>query len=420
MKVTHELHQAGDLDPGFASAGQLTINLAAIPLPNIKAVNCTEEGHVYVLCNSMATYGAFLIKYSAAGVQDLTYAGGKGYVYNDAPRSSSSAGLLLQGNSAIIISENVTHLTLDRYLENGLPDGTFGEAGRVAIPFERLKLAPAQGAPSPDVPGYPAGQMFTAAAGGRLFVAYAAHWNETLQLSVVVCLTSEGELDTGFDGKGYTVIDLAGQERIGNTPARLFVQTSGTNAGKPVLYVRRRRPLTPDNDEDFIVRLNVDGSKDYSFGTTDTNMVALPADEVPDIYDVILDEDDTLKVVGSRVDYSGAVRGYTANGTPDPLFNNGSLWTFPRHSVWFGAASSGQGQGYRLMTWGYNRVAEGHVYLNRVSRECEQDADFGELGRSLVPYDLPSIYVIEPKVTAATADAYFAGLGPTLFKVVAR
>ncbi len=421
MTASSSTRRAGELDPDFGVDGVLTIELGSNPLLNIKVVKRTAQGELYVLCNSLQTYGAFLAKYSAAGVQDRTFAGGKGYIINDAPNSSSSADLQLQGDKPLIFSEDIGHLTIDRFLANGLPDPGFGTGGRISIPFDGFNP------PHPDaskvagkVPGYSKGPMLTVQHGNRWFVAFAARWFGDRYLSVLVCLNEQFELDLTFDKKGYTVIDLAGEAIIWNTPARLIVQTHGANAGKPVLFVRRRALLTGDTDalSDFIVRLNVDGSNDYTFGDINSNRVALPADDILDIQEVIADENDDLKVIGVQWDFEGAARGYTANGRVDVNFNGGNLWTSRPHDFWLSGTSTDTLLNYRLMTWGYNTSHERRVYVNRVNRDCEQDEGFGIDGIARFFYNLPSGYSAEKKTTLLTDDAYWLGLGPVLIKVL--
>ncbi|MGY4492408.1 hypothetical protein [Pseudomonas sp. TE3610] len=374
MSAQDEINEPGDLDPSFGLGAIVSLDHLAGP-SRCQGMQLAGDGGVLVLSDN-PDEGYWLSKFTAQGALDTRFAKGDGALFDGTLRSRNAA-LHLWDDRPTVIAAQASQLMIKRYQPDGLPDPGFGQDGAVYVPLGDL------------IPAF-SGKLTTVRHDSYWYVAFAAKWqgSNTHLLTVVLRLDQDGGLDAGFNQTGFTVIDLAGQEPIWNMPVDLKVQQHGSNKGKLLVLVERR--FTPtDRHDNFVVRLNEDGTRDFPFGPQGDGLVALAYADFAKTNRLVLDAADTFKVLGVRSNGDCAGLGFTLDGSVDPGFNSGALWLTPvgvsQHKTgWCSGISWGDQGSYRLLTWGLysDRFMAHQFQISRVNQRCEPDTDFGDDGNS--------------------------------------
>lgn len=413
MKTSREARNAGDPDRNFGEYGVVEMG-RYLGFSRSLSAQGSSDGGVFVLAQT-STEGYWLCKLTDEGALDTRFANRTGKLF-DGTVLANFAALHLWDDKPTVIAAEFNRLMITRYQPDGELDTTFGQGGRAFVPL-------AGEGPS-GIPGYRA-KLTTATDDDYWYVAFTASWDTNGNLlSVVVRLNKDGTLDTGFDGKGFTVIDLAGQSPNWNMPVRLAVQQQGADKGKVLVLVDRRLRPT-EQYPNFIVRLNADGSKDYGFGERD-GVIALPHEEFDRTNSLVLDAADSFKVLGLHPNGDCLGLGYTSAGTVDQTFNNGELWFTPvgftnYRTGWSGGISWGEEDAYRLLTWGlYSDRYDEHLFqLARVTQGCDPDPAFGIAGISKVECKLDRGFGEGgPSISRSPQGHYFICFSDRVIKVL--
>jgi len=134
------------------------------------------------------------------------------------------------------------------------------------------------------------------------------------------CLLAAGDLDPAFGSGGIVTTNLT---RFDQALALAIYPTAGTaHDGKIVLAWSTRNGASLDT---VLVRFNVDGSLDTTFGANGTALSSLPStDEY--VSSVALQADGKMVVVGSQNNSFFAAR-FLTNGSPDPTYGANGIAT---------------------------------------------------------------------------------------------
>src|SRR5205823_4643010 len=130
FRVGHD----GKLDGTFGANGVATVNLSF----NIANIAVQRDGSV--VAAGPLFDNIFIAHFSANGVFDKTFAGGKGLVEIVETGFVTSTGLALQADGKIVLTvdNNDAHFQVTRLNAKGSPDATFGPHGngRQTIAFD--------------------------------------------------------------------------------------------------------------------------------------------------------------------------------------------------------------------------------------------------------------------------------------------
>lgn len=351
------------LDAGFGKRGLVLTQFESRTGEDAaQAVVRQPDGKLVVVGSSVGRDGGqfALARYTAAGVLDRTF-GSRGRVLQAVQSSASATAVALQGEKLIVAGPCVNQQgdgsfavarfhpdgTLDtsfgqqgaaftsfgstadvpydvavgqdgkivvagitpagsafnwavaRYLENGAPDETFGEDGKVVVDFGGAEDYAYRVAVLED------GRVVV---GGATFTAKSSHL-------AVARLKEDGSLDETFDGDGCVALNVL-QFDFGRG---MLVQEDG----KIVVASEGRRTQNTEITADFVlVRLLTDGSLDPDFGTGGKVVTDLQGGlDIP--YAVAEGPDGKLVVAGYRQTQSDAdfaLARYTPAGELDPTF----------------------------------------------------------------------------------------------------
>lgn len=192
--------------------------------------------------------------YCQAGELDMSF-GDAGLVLNYSG-AYAAGGIALQSDSKIIASslhyaylEGESFMVV-RMLTDGSVDSTFGDNGVRII----------------DITNNDWAHSTLVQADDKIIVSGDIYDYTTSNHYIGVArLTSEGDLDSTFDGDGIALSDLYSHQDIDATSAVL------QSDGKIVLAAYKHDPIT--KEDIFLTRLNTDGSLDLAFGDSGSTVI---------------------------------------------------------------------------------------------------------------------------------------------------
>jgi uncharacterized delta-60 repeat protein len=246
-------------------------------------------------------YNSELVRYNADGSIDTTF--GTGGIVSSGPSFATGSGVVLQADGKIVTAGAVfgspNHFALARYNSDGSFDTSFGAAGKVVTDFGST---------------VPFGMMIQP--DGKIVLTGGAGNGANF---AVARFNSDGSFDTSFGTGGKVTTDFSGSTYVaGYGVAR-------TPDGK-IVVAGVKEFVGSGFDYDFAVaRYNDDGSLDTSFGTggkVTTDFAS--TDDIP--YTVTVQADGKIVVAGitdpGNASNFGLVR-YNVDGSLDASFGNG-------------------------------------------------------------------------------------------------
>lgn len=325
----------------------------------------------------------YISKFGLDGQLDRDFGdGGKVEV----PSTGDLPGLLVAGEQFLLTRFFSSALYATRFNADGKPDSGYGSNGTAVVMLAELNPADAlQGLRDTPISEVHADSLVQG--GGKIpgvviavpATCYVADTGEVyfcftadMRLPAVVRVTDRGTLDTTFNGAGFRIFDLAG-----TSYSAANFSSAAVDAARGLIVLMRTFSQPSAPEAVLMVRLNENGSQDFPFGNyLPASVGALAASPK-----VIVDPDGALKIVGA---YDGTIaRGFKANGTVDPLFNNGE----PLHTPVTGAMSSHGAGGTSGLQGAYRLVAATHIGVGRrqaaITRQLADgtlDAEFGQQG----------------------------------------
>jgi len=320
---TRQLLSAGQLDSAFGNGGTVQTNLG---LSGASGVAVQADGKILVSAGGDGFQGFNLVRYNADGNLDTSF-GDDGVVtalHDDtlvAMVVQSDGKIVLAGFSRASDSAGSTMSTvLTRYNADGTLDTTFGDNGVVSLPGDTY---PNNGAPRATFS--PGNVKLAAQADGKIVLTQVLGDDGTTSGAdlVVIRLTDAGTLDDSFGVHGKAVVELGVME----IPQDLALQGDG----KIVIVIDGHSVVTSGNStswpsyNDYLIRLNTDGSMDTTFGA---GGVVTEPHTTPQIYatKIAIGLDGKILFIGE--DYGGPnedqflIR-YNADGSRDTSFGTG-------------------------------------------------------------------------------------------------
>ena len=309
----------GSLDSTFSADGKQTT--AFMGSDQASGVALQADGKIVVVgtSNYATTNSDFaLARYNADGSLDTTF-GVAGKVSTSIGAQDEASAVAIQADGKILVvgsSDLELHsgkLALVRYNQDGSLDTEFGSAGKAFADFDFFDN----------------GSALALAPDGKIVVAGYV-WTGTRHELTVARFNVNGVLDTSFDTDGLLQLHLTA---VSATPSNRAMAVVIQADGKIVLAgdtaVTTDTAGTTTSSDALLVRLNVDGSFDTSFGGGD-GIATLDLSNTDIFNSVAMQADGKILVVGSNALGFGEalVARYNTDGTLDTSFNgSGTLST---------------------------------------------------------------------------------------------
>lgn len=292
---------AGVPDASFDGDGKLTVPGTTLG----SALLLRPDGRIVVV--GLGAGDVAVVQRNADGSPDVSF-GGTGLVFTPVGALSDFGNAAaLQPDGRLVVAAGAvtgggdTDLALLRYASDGTLDSTFGTGGTLLVPGNGLSLEGRAVAVQPD---------------GRIVAAV----NGLPPGAVLYRFSPTGVLDPDFRIIGATTYSLGNSNGDVHT---LRVQSTG----------KILAAITNFNEDftqsDFsVVRFNVDGSVDETFGTGGIAIVSTSTD-IEYIVEMVVQADDRIVVAGYSYDTMGNRTGrllrLTASGAPDGTFGSGGV-----------------------------------------------------------------------------------------------
>ena len=287
----------GSVDQNFGNAGKVTTDLG--DNNEIKKVAIQSDGKILAVGSTYNgnNLDVALVRYNPDGTLDTSFDGDGKLTFSFGNSDDISTDVILQQDGKIIVSgysliSNRPHHAIARINPNGSFDTAFNGSGKVTTDYGYSNSLAIQG-------------------DGKLVVAGSNFLDGTYSIALARYNTN-GSLDTSFGVAGKVRTSLAGDSSGASSVAVL-------RDGKLIVAGEVSRP---EGDDLALVRYNMDGSLDTSFGSGGylTSDAWGPADQITDML-VQIDGKILISGFGSQTtanDFS-LVR-YEANGLLDTSF----------------------------------------------------------------------------------------------------
>ncbi|WP_369274178.1 calcium-binding protein [Streptomyces sp. R11] len=238
-------------------------------------------------------------RYHADGSVDTSFGGGDGWVSPGlAGGAEQAVGVAVQPDGRIVAGAFAGGwFAVLRYLPDGSPDGTFG--GGDGVTMTAFSDTGGGGATARDLALQPNGKIVMAGYAGQSFFDFA-----------VARYNPDGSPDTSFSGDGKVTTDLGGY----NWGESVAVQSTG-------------RIIVGGQSADrfALVRYNVDGSRDTTFGTG--GVATTDFGGTAGVTDLVVQPDDRIVAGGSGSAGDFLLARFNGDGTLDTGFGTGGRTT---------------------------------------------------------------------------------------------
>jgi uncharacterized delta-60 repeat protein len=311
-----QINPDGSLDSAFAQAGVLF--MGGRYAQQIDALRLLPDGSV--LAAGQAHTDFVLLRLTPAGQLDTATFGKRGIMRTDLGGANDFArGIAVLAKGRIVLAgESGGDIAMARYLANGVPDITFGTAGKVKLDLGGDEAQVTDIFFTPDGKLLVTGSTGLTQGNGKFFAAR---------------FTADGKLDTTYGAAGKTLIDFTSAYDTATAAALtndggVVIIGGGSNYPATDFFVSKVTPGgTPDNsfDKDGKVSINFKGPANVS----PTQAVTLP--------------DGKTLVAGAletwSYDAAAQVARYNPDGTLDRSFGDGGSASGPAGIVGIGAPS---------------------------------------------------------------------------------
>jgi uncharacterized delta-60 repeat protein len=343
----------GALDPSFGSGGEVTTDFGGSD--SAQAVAIQSDGKI--VAAGLSGSGDFaLVRYNPDGSPDSSFGNG-GTLTTDFGGFDAASALAIEPDGRIVAAgrSGSGDFALARYNPDGSLDPSFGSGGKLTTDFGGFDAAFGVALQSD-------GKIVAAGQGGSSFDFALARYNP------------DGSLDASFGTGGKLTTDFAAFEAataVAIQPDGKIVTTGSTSSG------------------DFaLVRYNVDGSLDASFGG---GIVATNFGFSSAFGGALAIQTDGKIVAAGRAGTDFLLARYTAGGSLDASFGSGGIVTTD-----FGGAIFDAAFGVALQSNG-KLVAAGSAIgafgssadfaVARYNTDGSLDTSFGSGGRVTTDFD---------------------------------
>ena len=281
--------------PGFGGVGKVTTNLGFVG----RSVALQPDGKI-VVAGGGGGNDFTLTRYNANGSLDTSF-NSTGSVTTDFGPSDIGYSVAIQPDGKIVVAgEGNSNFAVARYNTNGNLDASFGGTGKVTTDFELFdNNVGTSVAVQPD---------------GKIVVAGYSYDALSRYVFSVARYNTNGSLDTSFNGSGKVTTDFGSAITYGYSVA---IQPG-------ILPNDLKIVVAGQVDDDFaLVRYNVNGSLDTSFGGTGKVITDFGSDHDTG-YSVAIKSDGKIVMAGysntsSNLDDFSVAR-YNADGSLDTSF----------------------------------------------------------------------------------------------------
>jgi uncharacterized delta-60 repeat protein len=147
---------------------------------------------------------------------------------------------------------------------------------------------------------------------------YAVNSSGNYDGFAAMCVHPNGTLNTGFDTDGSVITNLEGQDRSWS----IVIQPDNK-------ILLGGTSFSPAANQDFtVIRYNTDGTLDNSFGVNGVAAYPINGASVDESYDMALQPDGKIVMVGSTAQWDVAMMRLNTNGSLDPSFGGSGVVTF--------------------------------------------------------------------------------------------
>jgi uncharacterized delta-60 repeat protein len=380
------LANASDPDPTFGSAGSGTVTVdLGFSFDAPRDMLALPGGQTLVLTSNkllrLNPDGSPDVTFGPGGLRDLP-AGTAGRI--NALAALPDGDLLLAGSTregAVQTFEGIDDLLVMRLNPDGTPDESFGTDGRVRTDIASREDAALSVLPQSD------GRIVVVGYEQRMFLSRVEQTPNT----VLVRYEADGRLDATFGTNGIVVTTLAGYDV--NRAAAAALQPDGkiVVAGRAIRREAGFDPLGASASNTLLLRFNVDGTPDSSFGGGDGIVLTQASAGARDL---ALDAGGDIVVCGRQslpnVEGRFAVVRFKSNGAPDRSFGRGGaslVRLLPRTES---DRESGYAEHVAIQPDGHIVASGGASFtqtaLVRLQPNGRIDADFGTAGVLLAEY----------------------------------
>jgi uncharacterized delta-60 repeat protein len=340
-------------------------------------------GSVYVNGISQFT----IVRYSPDGTIDPSF-GSNGVTttnFDNIPSSLTSLTLQPDGKivaTGITIPNDGGDFALARYNADGSPDLSFNTTGRVTDNFGF----------------YDWGRSVVIDNDAKIYVGGISTDVSGFTHFRIARYDADGSHDLSFNGSGSIFVEFANsQDNLSN----LALQTDGK------IIAAGRTDMNGAGDDIELIRVNVDGSIDNTFGNNGNGLVTADVNSQYDENNYLVIKPDG-KIVAGGNNYLNGQSTFTCfrfntDGTPDPDFGTGGSISdfFPFGYYGYGAMFS-QADGKLLAIGSTNIGTDTKTFINRFDHNGNIDDSYGQNGSTEINTNLS--YFFQP-------DGKLLGLG---------
>ncbi|HXS80474.1 MAG TPA: putative Ig domain-containing protein [Gammaproteobacteria bacterium] len=404
------LNTDGSLDLGFSNDGVLTINTITGGIDSGRSIITQPDGRILIASNSGSDISVTRI-FADGFALDGSFGGGDGIATTNIPGGSAdfAQSMTLQADGKILVSGRTTvgaenQLVVVRHNVDGTLDPTFDGDGVAIVPIAM---------------NVDDGFSIKTQADGKIVVSgYGA--TSAVEHSIVVArFNANGSLDTSFDGDGIVTTDIgAGPGSIPIIPNFTF-----SEAGQGVAIQSDGRIVvagyapTPSGGTDIaLVRYNIDGSLDATFGTGGVVTTAVSADlGVDRAFGVALQSDGRIVVAGGVVTAEGGqdvgVLRYNVDGTLDTTFGGDGIVTVaigPGQQTEITTSIAIQPDGRIVVAGSTQFLTNGgtaqDMAVVRLNTDGSLDTTFGGIGAPVVTAGQQFSWIVQRFIADADTD----------------
>ena len=294
----------GHLDPEFGGDGLVTTNFAKRQ-DAASAVAIQADGGIVVAgSGSLTTRDGYvaLARYNADGTLDGSFGDGGLIRANPTTGDDYASDVTIQADGQIVVAGTIGagKFAVLRFDPDGTPDATFSGDGVVKTDI---------------APGYDYASAVAIDAGGNIVVAGTSGDGSF----AAVRYTSDGTLDTTFDGDGVVTTDLTEGYDSANSVA--------IDADGNVLLAGEAGFCCEYTGSFGLVRYETDGTPDPTFGGGDGIVITNFTRTDDSARDLAIQANGKIVAVGTE-GFNGAhsrfaLARYTSDGVLDPTFGDG-------------------------------------------------------------------------------------------------